>query len=531
VIEEILVKQFIGKYTLASVDSSHRTMYATPMTERGSEVSAPAMAATSVGINETWLAYGTETGVILQMGNLQYLAQMDDVGMVVATDDVTCASRFRWLAVDPMTPAANTTLEIWVDGRGWQPVRYGFTSDRPASFLVFPLAGAVSADAGSDFTFGRTTITPSLSTIQATKSAIEADLRWVDLSAADLSDVDLSGADLTGAILDGAKITGGKLRGAHLINASMSKTDLTGTSLYNAYFDGSDISAIIWGNGSSATGASFRGCTAVGAKIGSPVKADWSHAILIGSDFGKADLTNVDLSSANLVGCVLVGAILETTNLTSATLGGVKNSAAANLSYAYLSNVNFKRANCFGVTFAFSTFFGALTNLSETATLEQADFANAYLEGINLSGTTLRGSRFDGACLIGANFTGADLSPTSEGSTPTSLAGVCLQGAQFTQSKLAAVNFAECIVAFEQGSFNVRYCGPGTGPYPAPPDYLPMNHKTTSGLDETTLQPDTICPNGLTVMSNRYRGNSLRMMLTTSNPATEWIPLGCRQDS
>ena len=141
-IEEILVKQFIGKYTLASVDSSHRTVYATPMTERGSDVSAPAMAATSVGANETWLAYGTETGVILQMGNLQYLAQMDDVGMVVATDDVTCASRFRWLAVDPMTPAANTTLEIWVDGRGWQPVRYGFTSD-PREF------SGVSARRGS----------------------------------------------------------------------------------------------------------------------------------------------------------------------------------------------------------------------------------------------------------------------------------------------------------------------------------------------------------------------------------------------
>ncbi|WP_371879591.1 pentapeptide repeat-containing protein [Nannocystis punicea] len=32
--------------------------------------------------------------------------------------------------------------------------------------------------------------------------------------------------------------------------------------------------------------------------------------------------------------------------------------------------------------------------------MEQADFTNAYLEGISFAGAPLRGSKFDNACLI-----------------------------------------------------------------------------------------------------------------------------------
>ena len=525
-IEETFAKKFIGKYTLGSVDPSHQTMYATPYDLHGLDVPFPAMSANIVGTNETWLAYDTEKGIILQMGNLLYLSQRDDVGTVTATDDVNLASRFKWSPVNSTLPSENTTLEIWVENQ-WQPIFYGFQTGIP-SYLVYQKSGVEPQVTKSDFTFLRTTVTPSLSIIQATKSAVGADLQNADLSGSDLSGVDFSNAYLNGAILDGAKFPGGKLCGANLVHASMNETDFTNTLLNKAIFDGSDIRGIIWGNGSIAGGASFIGCIANGAKIKSEtVTADWSHTNLFGSDFGNADFSNVDLSSANLLGCSLVNAIMESTILISATLGGVKDSTAANLSFAYLSNVNLKRANCFGVTFASATIYGVETNLSETATLEQADFSNCYLEGINFSGTMLRGSRFDGACLIGANFTGADLSPTSEGSTPTSLAGVCLQGAQFTQAKLAAVNFVECTVAFEDGTFNVRYCGT-SGLVLPPPDYLPINHHATIGLDETTLQPDTVCPNGITLKANQEIGNNLQTMLTATNPATKWVPLECK---
>ena len=311
--EGTVVKHFAGKFTLASVDPSRPTRFATPMTLQGLDASAPAMAATSVGPDETWLAYGTATGLILQMGDLQYLAQDDDVGTVVATRDVTRAARFRWSAVDPKTPATSTTLDILVDG-GWQPVRYGVQDDLP-TLLVFPIPGALPPDAGSITTFGRTTVTPSLDWIQSTKSAIGADLRDVDLSGEDLSGVGLSGADLTGATLDATTIVGGTLNGAFLRGVSMRGTNLTGTPLDGAQFDGSDVSTVIWGQGSSARGASFRGCTGGEAKVGSSVQADWSQAKLERSDFTGADFTNVNLSSAHLAGCTLVGAILQSTNL------------------------------------------------------------------------------------------------------------------------------------------------------------------------------------------------------------------------
>jgi uncharacterized protein YjbI with pentapeptide repeats len=370
-------------------------------------------------------------------------------------------------------------------------------------------------------------VTPSLATIQATKSAVGCDLRYVDLTGADLTGVDLSGADLTGATLDGAQIVGGSLANAQLVGASLRAMNVTGTVLDEAIFDGTDIGTVVWGPGSHAVHTSFAGCVGVGAAIGSATTATWSRAILTGADLSYADLTNVALDGADLERCVLVGATLQSTNLTRAILGGVSRSAATDLSYAFLTNVNFDKANCFGVTFAFASMFGGLTNLTETATLEQADFSNAYLEGINFAGAMLRGSRFDNACLVNAILTNADLGPTSDGSTATSLAGASLHGAQFTQAKLGAVDLTGATVAFTQATVQVRYCDRRVGPFPPPPDFLPMNHRPTVGLDATTLLAGTVCPNGTTYAANLRRGLDVTAMLTIADPATTWVPVRC----
>lgn len=515
--------EFAGKYTLASDDPRHTTVYGTPSSLPGSPTDFPAMAAPAITDNETWIAYETATGTILQMGDLQYLSQQDDVGTVLASPDRADAARLRW--AEEAAGAAATTISIAVTGHGWQPLRYGFNALVP-SFLVYPVGGE-PVEAGSLSTFIRTQVTPSLATIQATESAAGYNLRQVDLSGADLTGVDLTGADLTGATLDRARIIGGSLARARLVGASLTGTDLTGTTLDGAVFDGTDIGAVVWGAGSRAVGTSFAGCIGMGATIGSPTPATWTRAILTGADLSYADLTHVDLSGARLEQCVLVGATLESTNLSRAILGGVSKSAATDLSYSFLTNVNFDTANCFGVTFAFASVFGGLTNLTETATLEQADFANAYLEGINFSGAVLRGSRFDNACLIGADLTNADLGPTSDGSTATSLAGAVLSGATFTHSILASVDLTRATVAFADGTVDVRYCTSSSGPFPPPPDYLPMNHRATTGLDATTLEPDTVCPNGSTYAANLARGRNVTQMLTISDPATTWTPIDC----
>ena len=527
--------QFAGKYSVASEDPDHPTVYGTPSRVPGSELVFPAMAASQVTDAETWIAYGTGDGTILQMGDLKYLARQDDIGTVVATSLRSDAASFQWAAEAPGSVV--TTLSIAVPGQGWQPVRYGFNVFLP-SYLVYPVPPDPYPDPGDPSepdatalsTFVRTLVTPSLATIQETRSAAGLDLRWVDLTGADLEGVDLRGARLDGATLDGASITGGSLEGATLVGASLKGTDVTGTTLDSAIFDGTDIGSVVWGPGSHAAGASFRGCVGVGATIGSSAaetKAVWTKAVLVGADLSYSDLSHVDLSAASLEACVLVGATLQSTNLSRAVLGGVSKSTAANLSYAYLTNVDFDTANCFGVSFAFASVFGGLTNLTETSTLEQADFANAYLEGINFSGATLRGSRFDNACLVGANLTNADLGPTTDGSTETSLAGAVLSGAHFTQATLTSVDLTHATVAFADGTLDVRYCSGGEA-FPPPPDFLPMNHAPTTGLDATTLAGDTVCPNGSTYAANLARGLDLRQMLTIANPATRWVPVGCQ---
>ena len=527
--------QFAGKYTLASDDPDHPTVYGTPSSVPDSDLVFPVMAASQVTDAETWIAYETQAGTVLQMGDLQYLAQHDDVGTVVATADRGDAASFQWAAEAP-GPVV-TALSIAVAGQGWQPVRYGFNVLVP-SYLVYPVTSDTDSDhaprhdgAADLSTFVRTLVTPSLAAIQATKTAVGLDLRWVDLTGADLAGVDLRGARLDGATLDGASIVGGSLEGATLVGASLQGTDLTGTTLDSAVFDGTDIGSVIWGPGSHAAGTSFRGCVGVGAAIGSAsaqTTAVWAKAVLAGADFSYADLSNVDLTGASLEACILVGATLQSTNLSRAVLGGVSKSAAADLSYSFLTNVNFDTANCFGVSFASASVFGGLTNLTETATLEQADFANAYLEGINFSGAVLRGSRFDNACLVGANLTNADLGPTTDGSTATSLTGAVLSGAHFTQATLTSVDLTHATVAFADGTIKVRYCAHSGAPFPPPPEFLSMNHGPTTGLDATTLDGDTVCPNGSTYAANLARGVDVTRMLTIANPATRWVPVGCQ---
>ena len=307
----------------------------------------------------------------------------------------------------------------------------------------------------------------------------------------------------------------------------MHHTDLTDTVLDGATFAGNDISTVIWA-GVTAINTSFRGCVARGARVGpASGTVDWSGADLTDADFASSDLSGVNLSGAQLGGCSLVGARLVQTTLTRAVLGGVAGHAATDLSYAYLENVSFGMANCFGVSFASATVYGALTNLTASTTLEQADFTNSYLEGINLSGATLRGSKFDNACMIGVNLTNADLAPTSQLSTPTSLTGACLHGTRFAHAELEAVDLTNATMSFEQGHVPVRYCDASGGPPPKMSGYAPVNFQPTTGLDATTLRDTTVCPNGARFATNKRLGHDLRTMLSATDPAKRWSAIGC----
>lgn len=529
---------FMGKFTFESTNADGPRRYLTSMTSGG--LTAPVVDATTATEKERCHLYqpaGAADGeLFIRMGGLDYLSALDTEGLGFVNAQPSVENAYRFKLSGSGQAGAPVGVQIFLPHqKRWAPIRY--TVNVPLPYLTFPLPQDAARDdqPGLLTTFKQTQITPSLATLQSSdcarsKCAQRCDLRQVDLTGADLSDIDFTGADFTGATLDGANLKGAILTDATLTGASLDGTDLSGATLDGAVMAGLDLTKVVWGDGRglSARGTHFEGCFGMNCQLGSDSApyADFTKAHFAGADFTGACLNNASLRGAFMIGGVFVGASLDGADLSGAHLGGVSLSAAANLAYAYMPNVTLTGANLFGVSFAFSSLFGGSTSLADVATLEQADFSNAYLEGVSFRGAPLQGSKFNNACLVTVDFTGAILSPTLAGSVSASMAGACLQGAIFTDSKLSGVDFTGATVAFERGHIKVRYCTP-QGPFPPPPDCEPLSYLKTTGLDPESMQPTTICPNGYTFLANREKGLSLTQMLTTANPATSWFPLNC----
>lgn len=523
--------EFAGKYTFESTNATGTRKYLTSASNHG--LAYPSVSATRVGSDETWIAYADSQGdLIVQMGDLSYLSAHEDDGLVVGTRQTTDAYRMK--AVDE--GGGEVSFQIFLTGAGvWKRVRYSVDDLLP--FLVFdpalvrdPAKVAPASTALHDL--ARTTVTPSLAAIRKSRDARGLDLRHVDLTGADLRGVDCSGADFSGATLTDVDLSGADLSRARFTSATFDRTFLSGATLDGASFGQTDLSKAVWGQAIHAAGTDFSDCTAIGCTIGSQDPTEhcvFDKATFDGADFSFCDFTNGSFVGASLIHGVFIGAVFEQADFTAAELGGVDRTSAADLAFAYLPNVDFTQANLFGVSFAGASLFGASTRIDSTASLEEADFSNAYLEGITLTGGNLRGTNFAGACLVNVDLTQVDLGPTLSGSVPSSLVGACLQGASFSGAKLGSADLSGATVSFGNGQLPVRYCDPTTGgPFPPPPEFEQLRYRATVGLDRTTLQADTICPNGLTVAANQRQGHSLRQMLTTGQPATQWVPLGCR---
>jgi uncharacterized protein YjbI with pentapeptide repeats len=290
---------------------------------------------------------------------------------------------------------------------------------------------------------------------------------------------------------------------------------------------GLTLSSMVWGSGISAVGTHFEGSMLVGCRIGSAsATANFSSAHFDSADLAQADLTGATLSSATFFGANLTGAILDSANMTQALFGGSGTVRPATLAYASMSNVILSGASLFGTDLTAVTLYGGETKLNDAATIQQADFSNAYLQGISFAKSNLQGARFDGACLISADFTGAQLGASAENGMPASFVGASLPGAIFTGAEIGGVNFANAAVSFADSSFPVRYCTVG-GLMPPPPASIPVNCHATTGLDLTTLQPDTVCPNGAMLATNQARGIPLSAMLIGPGAPTSWYAASC----
>lgn len=535
---------FLGKHTFESTDPTAGDLFAQSASSHGSTY--PIVS----GVRpERWIVYQADDGSVrIRMGDLSWLAAVESVGWVAGTDALAGSVPLRVRDVPENPDQVSFEVEVGTPA-AWEPVRYHIDTALPLSYLVFAIPPSAPADTeaadlakavraasaenpGPMLTaFRRAIATPSLAEIQRTRDARGLDLRHVDLTGADLSGVDCTGADFTEACLDQVDFSAATLTDAVLVGASLDGTHFDGATLDRARFSGTDIRTVVWGGGLSAKDTHFEGCLGTGAdfgtKDGTP-RNDLTGARLDGASFSQADFTNADLTSASMLAGVFVGATFEGTDLTSAQLGGLDKSAAADLSFAYLHSVRFTKANLFGVSFASASVYGASTVFSGVATMEQADFSNAYMEGVDLSGIHLSGVRFDNACLVQVVFNDAYLTPTLSGSIPTSLVGACLQGAVFTDARMDHADLTGATVAFASGTLPARYCDSALGGlFPPPPNTIPLPYPPTRDLDLSTLAPTTVCPNGDTVAANQRQGNDLRTMLTVSNPATHWYPVRC----
>jgi uncharacterized protein YjbI with pentapeptide repeats len=286
---------------------------------------------------------------------------------------------------------------------------------------------------------------------------------------------------------------------------------------------GLNLSSVIWGTGISAIGTHFENSVLVGCTIGScSATANLSGSFFTGADLSGADLTGANLNSAYLSGANLTGATLDSADLTQATLGGSSTDPPAVLACALMTNGILTQANLFGVNFAGATIYGYETKLNSAATLEEADFSNAYLEGISFNGSNLKGARFDGACLLGADFTSAVLTASAASGMSASFVAACLPGAIFTGAQLAGTSFANAAVSFAPSEFQVRYC---TAKGLSDPEVI-NEGDPTKDLD-AALQPTTICPNGSTLAANQALGIGLTAMLTAPGAPTSWSASAC----
>lgn len=530
--------QFAGKFAFQATNATGEQCFLTAYVARGASampsVSAPAHTASENlvvyelaggGYVVSMLVAGVSPGTV----DVLWCVGLDSMLYLVTTAEQADAEELQISGLD----AAQSTWSISYEG-DWVALAYVPPSPptNPTAYLVYAVG---NLGEGRLTALANVPVTPGYTAIMSAGSAPPgADFTYADLSGLDFGGADLTGCDFTGATLSGASLAGATLTGATFTAAALDDVDFSGATLTGADFAGTNLSTVTWGSALSAAGADFTGCVMVATASGSVLAgADLSGATLVGADLSRVDLTGADLSSAALYGANLTAANLTSAVLTSAQLGASGGWPSAVLSYATMSGVSADLADLSGVDCSYATLNGATTGLDQAATLQQANFANAYLKGISFAGSNLQGAVFDGACLVDVDFTRADLSAPAGGLSAASLVSTCLQGAVFTSADLTGANLANAAVSTADGTVPVRFCSTDGPIPPAAGHAFPLSCKITTSLDETTLMPTTICPNGTTYAANVATGVTLAEMLSapgapgTGSPPSVWTQGVC----
>jgi uncharacterized protein YjbI with pentapeptide repeats len=344
---------------------------------------------------------------------------------------------------------------------------------------------------------------------------------YLDLTGAEL--IGLQEADLNDLVAHYVIVPEINLSNMAAVGADFSNADLTGskfqkTNLKDAKFISGTLTGCLFNNA-----ILVNSCFDVESSLPTSTCTD-----LIGAKFNGANLSGCSLRHALLWDAAFIFADLKDADFSHAQLGSPGRGISATFAYAYLENAKMDYASLFGVNFSYVTFFGSKASIRNAQTIEQANFSNSYLSGIDFTDSNMRGANFSGACLVNAILKGVDLQPSTIGSVPSSFVGAVIQGAEFTQSKLNYANMANAAVALIPGRLPIRFCNEDGYPYPTPPATLSLVYKPTTNLDLNTLGDETICPNGYSVKENQQEHRSIAEMLSSPNAATDWFPTKCR---
>jgi uncharacterized protein YjbI with pentapeptide repeats len=198
--------------------------------------------------------------------------------------------------------------------------------------------------------------------------------------------------NLAGVNLDGLDLTGADLRSANLMAASMAQCGLTGVDMASAVLSGANLSS------SNLSGASMK------------------NAVLN------------ENKSLNLAGAVLSGAYLRNANLAGANLSGT------DFTYASFHSTPYNAQGC--TQDPNNADFSNNCASAVSATMNNTDFTNAYLAGLDLSGAQGVSVIFTGSVLSGAHLTGSSFDWDSNTGARTSFQGAFLDGVDLTGANI-----------------------------------------------------------------------------------------------
>ncbi len=273
--------------------------------------------------------------------------------------------------------------------------------------------------------------------------AAKHDLAFRNLTGADLCGLNLNGVNLQGALLEGAKLTGTSLRDANLQGAVLARSDLS-----NADLRGADL------RGANLGEAHLRGTQFHGANLRNAILF---RAILRNTAFCGADLSDVNFLEADIFGLDLSQACAPHLLVVRANLSGLR-AAQADLREATFIETTLTDADFAGANLTSAVFLQAqgertsfqkanLQNLRvvQNSSFENADFAEAVLDGANLRGTRLVASSFKHCRLSGTDLSECNLQ-RADLCRVLAISALLIR-ADLTDAKLRAANLMQALLS------------------------------------------------------------------------------------